>query len=79
VANRGGSMIYLFSQFVLVLVVAAGLFALQRLVGWMILVRTFGRQRRTARLSHMGTALFLVVSGLSFLRSISWIAHLISG
>ncbi len=78
-SNRSGSLLYQFSEFVLVLIVAAGLFALQRLVGRMVLVRVFGRERRTARLSHMGTALFLVAVGLSFLRATPWIAHLIAG
>jgi eukaryotic-like serine/threonine-protein kinase len=77
-ANRGGDLLYQFSQLLLAFVVAAGLFALQRLVGRMIIVRMFGRQRRTARLAHLGTALFLVLVGVDFLRRTDWIAHLIA-
>ena len=59
--------------------VAGGLFALQRLVGRMVLVRLFGRQRRTATLAHLGTAIFLIIVGVDFLRRTSWIAHLLAG
>jgi hypothetical protein len=45
----------------------------------MIMVRLFGRERRTARLSHMGVCAFLIVVGVAFLRQTSWIAHLLGG
>jgi hypothetical protein len=79
ISNRGGDLLFQFSIFLLALVVAAGLFALQRLVGRMVLERVFGRERRTARLSHLGTAAFLIAVGVSFLRATSWIVHLFAG
>ena len=78
-ANRNGDLLYQFSQFLLALVVAGGLFALQRLVGRMVLERLFGRKRRTATLAHLGTAIFLIIVGVDFLRRTSWIAHLLAG
>jgi serine/threonine protein kinase len=77
-ANRGGDLVYQFSQLLLALVVAAGLFAILRLVGRMIVVRMFGRPRRTARLAHLGVAVFLVLVGVDFLRRTDWIIHLIA-
>jgi serine/threonine protein kinase len=78
-SNRGGDLLFQFSIFLLALVVGAGLFALQRLVGRMVLVRGFGKQRRTARLSHLGTAAFLIAVGVSFLRATSWLVQLFAG
>ena len=45
------------------LIVAAGLFALSRVVGRVVLEKQFGRVRRTARGSHLVAALFLVGVG----------------
>jgi hypothetical protein len=63
--------------FVLVLIVAGGLFALLRLVGRIVLVRWLGRERRTARLSHMGVAAFLVAVGYAYLRLVPWLSGLL--
>ncbi|MBA3488292.1 MAG: hypothetical protein H0T78_01905, partial [Longispora sp.] len=56
-----------------VLVVAAGLFALCRLIGLLILVRWLGRTRRTARLSHLAASIFLVLVGLQYLSRAGWL------
>jgi hypothetical protein len=55
------------------LVVAAGLFALCRLVGRIVLERQFHRVRRSARGAHLVTAIFLVGVGVAFLRQTDWV------
>jgi hypothetical protein len=57
----------------LIFVVAVGLFALSRIVGGVVLEKIMGRTRRSAWLSHAVIGLFLVVAGISYLRSIDWI------
>jgi hypothetical protein len=64
--------------FGLVLVVAAGLFALARLLGKHVIERAMGRPRHTARLSHLLVAAFLVLVGLSYLRETPWVISLLS-
>jgi hypothetical protein len=55
------------------LIVAAGLFALCRLVGRIVLERQFHRVRRSARGAHLVTAIFLVGVGVAFLRQTDWV------
>jgi hypothetical protein len=76
IANRANPLGHLLA-FVLVLAVAGGLFALLRLIGRIVLVRWLGRERHTARLSHMGVAAFLVAVGYAYLHSVSWFGHLL--
>ncbi|RZU52510.1 hypothetical protein EV385_4376 [Krasilnikovia cinnamomea] len=59
--------------FLLSVVVAAGLFALSRFVGRLVLERQFGRVRRTAKGSHLVAALFLVGVGFAHLRQTAWV------
>jgi hypothetical protein len=59
--------------FVCSLLVAAGLFALCRLVGRLVLEKQFGRVRRTAKGSHVVTAIFLVGVGVAHLRQTGWV------
>jgi len=59
--------------FVLILAVAAGLFALTRLLGGLALERRLGRTRRSARGSHLVTAVFLVGVGFAYLRQTGWV------
>jgi len=59
--------------FLVSVLVAAGLFALSRLVGRLVLERQLGRVRRTARGSHMVAGIFLVGVGLAHLRQTEWV------
>lgn len=59
--------------FVLTLCVAAGLFALTRLVGRVVLERQLGRIRRSARGAHLVTAVFLLGVGVAYLRQTEWV------
>ena len=59
--------------FLVSLLVAAGLFALSRLVGRLVLERQFGRVRRTARGSHIVAGIFLVGVGVAHLRQTEWV------
>ena len=55
------------------LLVAAGLFALCRFVGHLVLEKQFGRVRRTAKGSHIVTAVFLAGVGVAHLRQTDWV------
>jgi hypothetical protein len=58
---------------VVTLVVAVGVFCLARLVGHLVLERWLGRTRRSARGSHMVTALFLAGVGIADLQQVQWV------
>jgi Kef-type K+ transport system membrane component KefB len=73
ISERGGNLIVPAVTLVLVLLVAAGLFALSRLLGRVILERSMGRVRRTAWPSHLLSAVFLAVAGVQYLRQTQWI------
>ncbi|GAA4903123.1 serine/threonine protein kinase [Stackebrandtia albiflava] len=77
-ANQRDNMLPLVLYFVLVLVVAGAVFAMARLVGTLVLVRLFKRNRRTARLSHLAAGVFLVVTGIGFLSNVAFIANAIN-
>ena len=55
------------------LAVAAGLFCLARFVGHLVLERQLGRVRRSARGSHLVTALFLAGVGVAHLQQTDWV------
>jgi hypothetical protein len=59
--------------FVISLLVAGGIFALSRLVGRVVLEKQLHRVRRTARGSHLITAVFLVGVGLAHLQQTAWV------
>jgi len=59
--------------FVVTLAVAAGVFCLSRVVGYLVLVRWLGRTRRSARGSHLFTALYLAGVGVAHLRQTEWV------
>jgi hypothetical protein len=71
-AGRGTIAAPLFGM-VLVLLVAAGVFAISRLLGFVVLQRMMGRPRLHARWAHFLTGLFLTVAGVSYLAATSWI------
>jgi hypothetical protein len=72
-ANSRASMVAHILYLVLVLVVAVAVFAMARLLGTLVLVRLFRRTRRTARLSHLTTGVFLVITGIGFLSNVGWV------
>jgi hypothetical protein len=78
IANRGDSVFVPLLEFALVLAVGLGLFVVLRLVGRLVVERWMGRQRRTARLSHLGTAVYLVAVGVEYLHQTPWVMHLVS-
>jgi hypothetical protein len=59
--------------FVVTLAVAIGVFCLSRVVGHLILERSLGRTRRSARGSHLVTALFLAGVGVGHLQQTQWV------
>ncbi|GII25563.1 protein kinase domain-containing protein [Planosporangium mesophilum] len=62
--------------FCLVLVVAAGVFVVIRLLGRLVLVQRLGRVRRSARGAHAVTGLFLVAAGIAYLKQTPWVVSL---
>ena len=62
--------------FALVLLVAAGVFTMVRLVGPLVLVERMGRTRRSARGAHALTGLFLVAAGIAYLQQTPWVVSL---
>jgi hypothetical protein len=73
ISTDGDSLTTPVVVFVVSLLVAAGIFALSRLVGRVVLERQFGRVRRTARGSHMVAGIFLVGVGIAHLRQTEWV------
>lgn len=71
--STGGDLTSPVVTFVLSLFVAAGIFALARLIGLVVLERQFGRTRRGARGAHVVTGLFLVGVGVAYLRQTEWV------
>ena len=59
--------------FVLVLAVAAGVFAMARLIGRLVLEQRLGRVRRSARGAHALTGLFLASAGFAYLQQTPWV------
>ncbi|MFC7480789.1 hypothetical protein ACFQX7_13190 [Luedemannella flava] len=62
----------------IVTVVAIGVFVVCRLFGRVVWEGTFGRQRRSARVAHALTGLFLTAAGIGFLAHTVWIADAIT-
>ena len=55
------------------LFVAAGVFALSRLLGYIVVEQTLGRPRLHARWTHLLTGLFLTVAGISYFANTKWL------
>ncbi|MEU4425822.1 DNA-directed RNA polymerase II [Actinoplanes sp. NPDC024001] len=73
VLSSEGSFATAATVFLVTVCVAAGVFALSRLVGRLVLERQMGRVRHTARGSHMVAGLFLVGVGFAHLRQTEWV------
>lgn len=73
ISERGEGFVVPVLTFALVLLVAAGVFALARLLGRMLLERWLGRPRRSAWPSHLATGVFLAAVGVEYLRRTQWI------
>lgn len=71
--SGGGSLGTSVIVFVVTLIVAIGVFCLARVVGYYVLERAMRRQRRSARGSHLVTALFLVGVGITDLQQTEWV------
>jgi hypothetical protein len=73
ISVRGADLTIPVLAFVLVLLVAAGVFALARLVGRLVLERGMRRNRASAWPSHLVTGVFLGAAGLFYLRQTQWV------
>ncbi|MFF5290857.1 hypothetical protein [Paractinoplanes globisporus] len=71
--SGGGSLATSVIVFIVTLLVAVGVFCLARVVGYLVLERGLGRVRRTARGSHLMTALFLAGVGIADLQQTEWV------
>jgi len=71
--SGGGSLATSVIVFIVTLLVAVGVFCLARVVGYYVLERTLHRQRRSARGSHLVTALFLAGVGVTDLQQTEWV------
>ncbi len=71
--SEAGSLVTPAIVFLVTLAVAAGLFGLCRFLGHLVLERQMGRVRRTARGSHLVTALFLAGVGIAHLQQTAWV------
>jgi serine/threonine protein kinase len=75
-ASQRGQLAAPLFAFCLVLVVAAGVFAVSRLVGRVVLVQRMGRIRRSAKGAHAITGAFLVAAGIAYLERTQWVIDL---
>jgi hypothetical protein len=71
--SEGGPLVTPVIVFLVTLIVAVGVFCLARVVGYLVIERQFGRTRRSARGSHLVTALFLVGVGIADLQQTEWV------
>lgn len=78
ISERGEGFAVPVLAFVLVLLVAAGVFTLSRLLGRMLLERWLRRARRSAWPSHLATGAFLVAVGVEYLRRTTWIVDAVA-
>jgi hypothetical protein len=72
---RGDDFVVPALAFVLVLLVAVGVFTLSRVLGMVILERGMGRVRRSAWGAHLATGLFLAAAGLAYLGQTEWVVN----
>ncbi len=72
-ASSRGNLLVPTLAFGVVLSVAAGVFAICRLLGRLVLEQRMGRTRRGAVVSHALTGLFLAAAGIGYLRQTEWV------
>jgi serine/threonine protein kinase len=75
-ASSGGDLLSQLIAFIVVLVVAAGVFGLSRLIGRLVLVQRMGKVRRTARGAHAAAGVFLAIAGVAYLNQTPWVVDL---
>jgi serine/threonine protein kinase len=72
-ASSGGDLVSQLIAFLVVLVVAAGVFGLSRLIGRLVLVQRMGRVRHTAKGAHAAAGVFLAIAGIAYLKQTPWV------
>ena len=73
--NKAGSFAAHLVLFLFVLLVATGVFCLARLAGYYVYSRVFRKRRGSARLSHLLTAVFLVLAGIGYFKEVRFVAE----
>jgi hypothetical protein len=73
VSARDADLVGPVLAFLLVLIIAAGVFTLSRLLGRVILERSLRRIRRSAWGSHLATGVFLIGAGIAYLGQTPWV------
>jgi len=71
--SAGGRLTGPVIVFVTILAVAAGVFALARLVGRLLIEQRLNRPRRSAKGAHAITGLFLAAAGVAYLQQVPWV------
>jgi hypothetical protein len=77
-ASVRGQMVVPLVDLGIVVFVAVGVFVVCRLFGRVVWEGTFRRPRRSARLAHALTGLFLAAAGVGFLAHTAWIADAVT-
>ncbi|HZE37383.1 MAG TPA: hypothetical protein VE172_01085, partial [Stackebrandtia sp.] len=73
-SHMSSGFVYLLFMYLMVLLVAVGVFALARVIGTLIIVRMMNRTRRSARLSHLAAGALMVYAGIWWLGQVPFIA-----
>ncbi len=71
--SSGGDLTTPIIVFLVSVLVAAGVFALSRLIGRLVWERQLGRERHTAKGSHIVAGVFLVGVGIAHLQQTEWV------
>lgn len=73
ISGRDGDTVVAALALLISLAVGAFLFGLSRLLGFVVLERTFSRVRRSAWLSHAVIGAFFAIVGFGYLQRVEWI------
>lgn len=71
--SAGGKLTGPVIVFVTILAVAAGVFALSRLIGRLVIEQRLNRPRRSARGAHAIAGIFLAGAGVAYLQQVPWV------